>query len=205
MAAATKPHRTSISAISCSSCMSMPNTGPAPPFCSCCTASRLSALRSCRVGALCSEATCQLCCCAGRHGRRPKRTMNSRKTRRRRRWRASQSSSGSSTARRCSPNCGRLSCTTACSAHVLGLPIVILPQSPQYRLGRTPRGHCGVLQGQSTRRTPLGFDRHWNRYWLLGGTDDGGSPKLFVERMSPVQHGEVSCAPCVVTLTAGIS
>ena len=47
------------------------------------------------------------------------------------------------------------------------------------------------LQGQYTRRTPLGFDRHWNRYWLLGSTDDGGSPKLYVERTTPVWHGEV--------------
>ncbi len=61
-------------------------------------------------------------------------------------------------------------------------------------------GHSGVWQGQSTRRTPLGFDRRWNRYWLLGGTDDGGTPKLFVERMTPIQHDEVGCTCHAVEL-----
>ena len=59
------------------------------------------------------------------------------------------------------------------------------------QLQANTRGPLRLCQGQYTRRTPLGFDRHWNRYWLLGGTDDGGSPKLYVERTTPVWHGEV--------------
>ena len=60
-----------------------------------------------------------------------------------------------------------------------------------HHVSRLQGSYSCPIQGQYTRRTPLGFDRHWNRYWLLGGTDDGGSPRLYVERTTPVWHGEV--------------
>ena len=28
-------------------------------------------------------------------------------------------------------------------------------------------------RGQEDRTKPLGFDRHWNRFWALGGTLEG--------------------------------
>lgn len=55
------------------------------------------------------------------------------------------------------------------------------------------------LDGMSVayvRRQPLGFDRHWNRYWLLGAADGAAAvPTLFVERNTPVTAAEVSRLP----------
>ena len=88
----------------------------------------------------------------------------------------------------------------ACAPHALcGRPFPVCRNNHDVRLARVVTGRSGVRQGQSTRRTPLGFDRHWNRYWVLGGTDDGGSPRLFVERMTPAQQGEVGLVSCAVT------
>lgn len=54
------------------------------------------------------------------------------------------------------------------------------------------------IQGMAdayVRREPLGFDRHWNRYWLLGAADGEALPVLFVELKTPVKGAEVNPPP----------